>query len=296
MTFEDLPPYPEAREITLKDKSDFNEVFQTLQPQISEYTFTNLYTWRRNKCVLISGVDEIPLILQESGGVRYMMPPLSKISLKDFIKIVGGRGEILPFFGILKDQTDEVAEMGFTVTIDRDNWDYVYLVEDLIKLRGSNYRVKRQNINQCLSQHTCEYVEITESLLDDCLQFYERWCKYRKCEDDQGLEAEGDAIRETLTHFNELHLFGAAIYVDGSFEAFTIGEQLNNETSIIHFEKATPMIRGLYQLINNWFCKNRLKDFTYVNREQDLGISGLRRAKMEYYPHHFVEKYTVTPT
>jgi hypothetical protein len=91
-----------------------------------------------------------------------------------------------------------------------------------------------------------------------------------------------------------LNVFGGAIYVDGCLEAFALGEKLNENTAVVHFEKANPEIRGLYQLINQWFCKNVLQGFTYVNREQDLGSEGLRRAKISYRPHHMVEKFFAT--
>lgn len=101
----------------------------------------------------------------------------------------------------------------------------------------------------------------------------------KSCHEDPGLKDEGEAIRVILENYEVLPLLGVIIYVDGSLEAFTIGEQLNRDTAVIHIEKANPNIKGLYQLINNWFCKNHLKEFKWVNREQDLGIPGLRRAR-----------------
>lgn len=151
--------------------------------------------------------------------------------------------------------------MGFKVSPDRDNWDYVYSVRDLIELRGSKFRTKRQNICRCLSEHTCEYVQIGGSIRGECLEFYERWCQHRRCDEEVELKDEGEAIREVLKNYVVLPVYGAAIYVDGFLEAFTIGEQLNDDTAVIHFEKANPEVKGLYQLINNWFCKNHLKGF-----------------------------------
>ena len=91
-----------------------------------------------------------------------------------------------------------------------------------------------------------------------------------------------------------LPLIGCAIIIDGGIEAFSIGERLNQETANIHFEKANSAIDGLYQLVNQWFCQRELMDYKYVNREQDLGIPGLRKAKQSYHPSHMVNKYTVT--
>ncbi|MEM2122012.1 MAG: phosphatidylglycerol lysyltransferase domain-containing protein [Candidatus Bathyarchaeia archaeon] len=129
----------------------------------------------------------------------------------------------------------------------------------------------------------------------ECWEFYERWCSIRSCHEDLELKNEGEAIKEILNSYGALPLYGAVIYVDGSLEAFTIGELLNKDTAVIHIEKANPNIRGLYQPINNRFCKNHIEEFKWVNREQDLGITGLRKAKMDYNPHHFVEKYKAHP-
>ncbi len=296
MPLKDLPEYPVAREIRLSDKEGFAELLQTMQPQISEYTFTNLYAWRGSRMCLLSSIGGAPIILREYGELRHLMSPPVKEGINELIELLREIGETPPIYGVLKEEAEALAELGFEVRPDRDNWDYVYSVTDLIELKGSKFRGKRQNIHKCLSEHNCEYVEIDGSITAECRKFYDRWCRNRECWEDIELEAEVETIKETLKHYDELPVFGAAIYVDGSLEAFTIGERLNVETAVVHFEKADPTVRGLYQLLNNWFCTNRLKEFRWVNREQDLGIPGLRRAKMDYNPHHFIEKYTVNPT
>jgi len=294
MTLDDLPEYPMAREISLRDKGALTELLARFQPQISEYTFTNLYALRGSKRCLLSSIKGEPLILREDGGVRHLMPPIT-MGITDALEGIREKGVLPPIYGILEDDGEALAAMGFKVTPDRDNWDYVYSVEELIELKGSKFRGKRQNIYKCISEHDCEYAKIDESNTGECLEFYERWCRMKSCHEDPGLKDEGEAIRVILENYEVLPLLGAIIYVDGSLEAFTIGEQLNRDTAVIHIEKANPNIKGLYQLINNWFCKNHLKEFKWVNREQDLGIPGLRRAKMDYNPHHFIEKYTAHP-
>jgi hypothetical protein len=108
-----------------------------------------------------------------------------------------------------------------------------------------------------------------------------------------GLEAENTAIRTAFENYHYLGVTGGVVYVDDKLEAFTLAEKLNRDTAVIHFEKANPEIEGLYQVINQWFCKEALSNFKFVNREQDLGIPGLRKAKGSYYPHHMVEKCIV---
>jgi hypothetical protein len=117
-----------------------------------------------------------------------------------------------------------------------------------------------------------------------------------RCEDDLDLLSEDEAIREILTQYDALHVQGAVILIEGRVGAFTAGERLSNDTVVIHIEKADPDISGLYPLINQQFCKNMRDDVIYINREQDLGIDGLRKAKLSYNPDHFVEKYCIRMT
>ncbi len=292
-----VPNFPDTREIRLSDKIWLTSIFNTFQPQISEYTFTNLFVWRRSKHCLLSKVKDTPIIIRETkDNVQYFLPPLIKKNLQDFMKALLQIGGSYPLHGLLKEEAYALRDIGFSIESDRDNWDYIYHIQNLIDLKGSKYKSKRQNINKCLSEHTCDYAEIDASMIPDCIQFYDRWCKYRDCVEDTELTAESDAIREVFTHYDDLAVFGAVIYVDDYLESFTIGEQLNTETAVVHFEKANPRIKGLYQLLNNWFCKYRLTEFKWVNREQDLGIPGLRRAKMDYDPDHFIEKYLASMT
>ncbi|MEM4246561.1 MAG: phosphatidylglycerol lysyltransferase domain-containing protein [Candidatus Bathyarchaeia archaeon] len=291
----ELPEYPDAREIRLEDRDGLAALLLQSQPQISEYTFTNLYAWRKSKRVLLSKVDDAPIILRELDGRMHLMPALTALSISGVIGKLSMLGGPPPVYGLLKTEAELLKEYGYTVQPDRENWDYVYLTRDLIELSGAKFRAKRQNINRCLSEHRCEYVPIDGPVIGECTAFLDRWCRMRHCEEDFELEAEIAAIKETLIHYLDLPVFGAAIRVDGSVEAFAIGERLNNDTAVVHFEKANSEIRGLYQVVNNWFCSNRLREFTWVNREQDLGIPGLQRAKMEYNPHHFIEKYIATP-
>jgi hypothetical protein len=99
------------------------------------------------------------------------------------------------------------------------------------------------------------------------------------------------AVKTALDNYESLGVVGGTVYVEGKLEAFTLAERLNQDTAVIHFEKANPEIEGLYQVINQWFCQKELGNFKFVNREQDLGIMGLRKAKQSYHPHHMVEKH-----
>jgi hypothetical protein len=122
----------------------------------------------------------------------------------------------------------------------------------------------------------------------------ETWCQLKNCQEDPSLLMEDYAIHQALTYFEDLNFRGGAILIDNKVEAFALGEQLNKDTAVIHIEKANPDILGLYAAINQLFCLKTWSHMKYINREQDLGVEGLRKAKESYHPHHMVNKYILT--
>jgi len=292
-----IPTFPRFRPIELEDRALLLEHLEAFQPQISEYTFTNLYVWRKSDQTLLSRRGNVLLVkaLKCPDEREVLLPPIGSKDVPGTVSELArevGKGEKFPaVYGVSKDQAEALVKIGFSAKLDRDNSDYVYLVKDLIELPGTRFHSKRQAIKRCLSEHRCEYVPITPDTVELCLQLQEKWCNLVNCNESQGLREEDQAIKETFLHYNDLNVFGAAVSVDGGIQAFTVGEKLNNDTAVIHFEKANPKIRGLYQLINQWFCKNALAGYTYVNREQDLGEPGIRQAKEGYHPQRMIEKY-----
>ncbi|MFH1060966.1 MAG: phosphatidylglycerol lysyltransferase domain-containing protein, partial [Pseudomonadota bacterium] len=178
---------------------------------------------------------------------------------------------------------------------DRDQSDYVYASEDLIKLAGNRFHRKKNHLNRFLKTQPHEYRPLDEGLVAAVLDMQQAWCALRECHQDPGLSAEDRAIYEALTNFGRLDYVGGAILVEGRVEAFSLGEPLNPDTAVIHIEKANPELPGIYAAINQRFVAEAWSGMTYINREQDLGLEGLRQAKESYNPHHLVDKYELTP-
>ena len=220
-------------------------------------------------------------------------PPVGKITIPEVFSTF--QNKIIGAVRIPDKVTEELPSSSFLVNADRDNADYVYRTDDLAQLAGRRYAKKRNHIKQCLSSYTCEYVPITSKLIAECEIMQENWCHHRECGRNPGLCNEANAIAETFAHFEEFELLGGAIRVNGEIQAFAIGEELHPGTAVWHFEKAMAHIPGLGQLINQWFSKYGLAGYTYVNREQDLGIPGMRQAKESYYPDHMVQKSCISP-
>jgi len=292
----DIPEFPEFQKLTFEHKAFLDSLFKKMQPQISELTFTNLYVWNEAEPVQLSRLNKIVLLQRRriSDGKNILFPPFAiepiLTVLEDLRNLAMENRTDIMLYGMDSNQVGELI-VKYQVWPDRNNWDYVYLSSDLVDLPGDRYHSKRNFITRCLTDHTCKYAKLDSSVANDCLQLQTEWCNLRQCGSVPGLEAENRAIKTVFEKYSQLNVFGGAVYVDDQVEAFTLAERLNNDTAVIHFEKANPKIVGLYQLVNQWFCQNTLRSFTYVNREQDLGIPGLRKAKLSYHPHHMVEKY-----
>ena len=287
---------PILEKIKLSHKPLFREFLSIFPPDISEHTFANLYAWHSSKPIQIVQTTNALIVAIDRGDYMTILgPPLGPVSLGNAAAILcETAGKPVAAFERIPEQYAKVAkDQGLTVVEDRNNFDYVYRRKDLAELDGRRFHAKRNLIAQCLNDYDCKYEEISAANLSEVIEMMGRWCKNHECGKDKGLCSENLAIGELLNNFGELGAFGAAIRISGKVEAFTIGEGLNSSTAVVHFEKAMGQFKGLYQLINQQFCKNHLANFEYVNREQDLGLDGLRKSKTSYFPDYYVKKYLI---
>ena len=293
----DIPQFPEGREITLADKPMFDGIFRSWQPEISAYTFTNIYAWRRPYKTRISMFEDLLLVCHHADGKRSLLEPLGDgdkaKAVQQCLRISSGTPTV--FKGISARLARELESNGaLYVEYDRDNADYLYKSDDLINLAGRKYDAKRNFISRFKQKYAYEYVELTADNVDACHNFAQQWCEERDCDSSEGLSRERCAVYEMLSHIGPLGIRGGAIHIDGRTVAFSLGEAMNDETMVIHVEKGDTSLDGVYQLINNEFCIHEAQDFEYVNREQDLGIHGLRKAKKSYQPVKMVENFKVS--
>lgn len=161
-------------------------------------------------------------------------------------------------------------------------------------MAGRKYHSKKNYLNRFSQAYSFQYVPLQNDTIQWCLDMTVTWCEGRRCEEDMNLMDEWEAVREALIHYSDLQVQGDVILINDRVEAFSIGELLNEQTAVIHVEKANPEIRGFYAVINQQFCEKNWSQVSYINREQDLGEPGLRKAKLSYYPHHLEEKFRVS--
>lgn len=291
-------------EITLESKTEFDHYIGQHQVQISELTFTNFFSWRyfyRFRYAIIAGL--LCVISVPCRGEHFAMMPIGNVNEENFAEAFSKIRRYFieegwrPIFRKIPAQKLEFfrdkAASEEAIVFDRDNSDYLYNTSDLIELRGKRYDGKRNHINRFKKRHTYEYVPLECSLISECSRIMQEWCEEKDCTCQNGEYCERKANLELLRNFKTLGCKGALIKVDGVFEAFTVGEMLNEDTAVIHIEKAKNSIDGLYTLINQQFAQREWSETTYINREQDLGLEGMRRSKLSYHPVRLIEKYTV---
>ncbi|MFO8008626.1 MAG: phosphatidylglycerol lysyltransferase domain-containing protein [Candidatus Brocadiia bacterium] len=283
---------PDWKPLELEDRDAVTQRLRRHPPRISEHTFTNLWVWGERRAVSWAMVgDSLVFRQQQDGECSVLGPPRGPDSAADLLGELAADG-LHCFERIPTETADALREQGLTVQEDRDNADYVYRRRDLVELPGREYHRQKNLVNQCLSSYECSYCAVTADLTGELWDMQERWCEERNCDKREGLCAERLAIRRALDHFAELELTGGVVRIQGAVQAYALGERLSPDTAAVHFEKAMTRFNGLYQVINRWFAEHGLEEFEFINREQDLGIPGLRKAKESYHPHHMVDKHT----
>ncbi len=297
----DVPILPQMRPLTLDDCDWLRGLFWDLQPQQSEFTFTNLFMWRDAYALRLCRLDDAVLVFswRPDPEDSFLFPPIGAGATAETVRrglaVLAEAGHAARLERVTRQDLDRLglAETEFAVEPRREQWDYVYRVQDLIGLSGNRYHDKRNHIEQFRRVYQFTYRPLTAELVPQCQELQDRWCDEKHCDLQATLRAEGRAVKEVLSNFELLCLKGGCIEVNGRVEAFTLGEMLNVETVVIHAEKANADFHGLYQVINQQFLEHEWASVPFVNREQDLGVPGLRRSKESYNPHHMVEKYEV---
>lgn len=177
---------------------------------------------------------------------------------------------------------------------ERDAFDYIYCQEDLATLSGKKYHSKRNHISAFSKQYNWKFEKITKENIPDILECAEEWYRQNSERFDKYMQCEKNGIKLILENMDLLDVKGGAIYIDGKVVAFTLGSPINRDVFDIHIEKALPDYATAYTVINNEFAKT-LTEYKYINREDDLGLEGLRKAKLSYKPNILLKKYSAVP-
>ena len=282
----------EFRQPEIGDADRLKEVLDEAQPVSCEYSVGNLLGWSRYYCAGIAEVEGC-LVTKISNKNLYGFPQGRnwKAALE---KIKKEEGKI-SFYGLISaecSKLNSVFDREYDFRPSRDSYDYVYRREELARLSGRKYHSKRNHVSYFDKNFDWSYEEITPESLGECIKLNEEWFEKRKDASDAGIETERMVLDFAFNNYKKLNFRGGLLKADGQTVAFTFGERLNDSTFVTHFEKADASVRGAYPMINMLFAQRSLSDFELINREDDAGSEGLRKAKLSYHPEFMVEKFT----
>jgi hypothetical protein len=292
-----IPKFPDFVPISYELRTEMHLQLPMTADGVSEYTFANLYLFRRRYDYHISKVADKTFVI---SGTQ---PPKDDAPAKKFFMTpaaIPGKGILDDLFNthdywkgisdsLLTCGRDRMEdEWGIQFTEDRDNFDYLYLRTDLAELPGKKYHKKRNLVNAFHATYSSwEEKPLTPDLVPDALKILDRW------REEKGFDGDYIAATEALENFEGLYQKGTVYYVEGKPAAWCLGESLARGSMFaVHFEKALEEFKGIYQFVNQAFAASLPQYYTHVNREQDLGDEGLRQAKMTYRPCGFVRKFT----
>ena len=299
----------ELNDITLDKKELIDGFLKRRKSRNSEFSFSYLYMWRKSYDMKYAITDDMLCILpKHTGGPRSASFPIgfenpdgTSRSIKKFVETLleyfKESGEE-PLIHLYDESTMELLVKEFPdtfiITEDRNNFDYVYRVDELTKLSGKKFHSKKNHINKFKKMYPdWEYCRLSPENNGECMALFDEW------QTDKGWEAESigeerEALCEFLNNRDTLGYIGGGIRIGGRLVAFSFGEALGTDTAVIHFEHVDPNCEGAFAIINQQFLEHEWQNYTYVNREEDMGIPGMRKAKESYHPAFMIKKYVAT--
>ena len=284
--------------VKFEDKDIFNHWFEKYPQNHSDYLFSTIISWIDYAKYHYTIYKDTLIIFTMIDGIIRIRPPIGKINkplFDEIINIAKSTDAKYPI-GAINKQTKKWIMNNYKmlkILPHREYFDYVYLASDLADLIGTRYSKIRNRLNKFKRKYDYEIEIISNDNINAVKDFLHRWCIWKDCESDLLLEHEKNAVMFSMDHFFELGLNGLVIKINDKIEAMSAYEKLNKNTAVVHYEKASPDYDEIYKAINNETAKIISKKFYFINRESDMGLSGLRKAKKSYKPHHMVELYHI---
>lgn len=278
-----------------EDKEYVEKVIAEHKPLGCDFSFAQLWQWAEVYNTQICRFGEDGLIVRVGKGEKtYLCPMRGEKLIKAAEALIGEEKELV-LVSVEEDQKDLLLQSFpevFSFEENRDHFDYIYNSADLIGLSGKKYHAKRNHISRFLREYPdAVYEPICEGNIEACIETEMLWLG--QTENTPELAAESKVIIKTLRNIEKLGLVGGIIKVGKAPVAMSIGQSVSEELFVVHFEKALKDYPGAYALINREFAKANCSGHKYINREEDLGKEGLRKAKLSYYPEILLKKYTL---
>jgi hypothetical protein len=290
LTLDDFHP------VTPGDRRMF-EVHYRRHPQVhSDNTFANMICWNHYahyRFAKKSGNIVLSSTIEEKTKFRPPIGPRNGNLLSDLIQLCVKEGDDTPLVLIDSDAKDWLNEEFPDLPLypDRNYFEYVYLASDLAALSGRNYLGIRRQLNKFRKNCKPLVEEINRENTGEVTEFLAEWCEWKNCNGQPFLFHEKEAIMTAIEFLETIGLAGLLLRVVGKIGAISLFESLNSETLVVHFEKGLPDCEGIYKAINAETAARAQERFRFINRESDMGVPGLREAKLRYHPHHMIEVF-----
>jgi hypothetical protein len=284
-----LPRYPEFKPVGLEDQAVFEDYLGRDPSEVCELNFANIFIWKDSEhpsWTLLNG--GLCVLVEPEFEESYGLPPIGGERVPETIATLLGHA---PRLSRVSQVFVERHGAGLRAEEDPGNFDYVYLRQELAELKGKKFDGKRNRIRKFESTFAHEYHALTQPDVPGCVRLLEDW--FEEKNGDVCIRAEKKAILQALASFTRLGLKGGVVKVGGRVEAFTVGGRLTADMAVIPIEIANPGLVGLAQWINREFVCREWGDYALLNREQDMAIEGLRKAKLSYQPVRLVKKYNL---
>lgn len=290
-------PLQPFRPISLDDRLRYEAFFNRCPQKASDYSFVNLWGWRTIYGLSLAWDESLVWIRQETPQPM-LWAPIGDWNAIDWANRDVLHPELLEHALIrVPERLVDIWSRHFgermQVTESREHWDYVYAAQDLRELQGNKYHKKKNLLYQFINAYDFRFEPMIDTWVEEALEFQDAWCTWKSCEESLSLSGENAVITDILQNWNALgNLIGGVLRIDEEPVAYTIAEAIDADTVVVHVEKGQPKYKGIYQAVNWLFVSSLPKSILWINREQDLGDEGLRKAKRSYHPTHFVKKYT----
>ncbi|MCH5267283.1 MAG: DUF2156 domain-containing protein [Lachnospiraceae bacterium] len=283
--------------ITLEDRAMMTKKYEEDPQRICEHCFANNYLWQNIYPAEVAEFDRCISVRFWDGADLYYDFPVGlgdKRRAMDRIISWTDRQETLRLYGLVQQEVDLIEQWYpgyFHITEDRNYFDYIYETKRLTTLSGKKLHGKRNHIHRFKENPDWRYESLSAHNWRACMEMNRLWKRKRSDKWDDGMEEEFQVVNHALQNFEALGMVGGVLWLGDQIVAFTMGEPLGGDTFAVHFEKAFPEVQGAYPMINQQFVEHECQSYRYINREDDAGSEGLRRAKMSYGPDILLKKY-----
>ena len=282
--------------VTVADKPLFEYYMLSSEEQNCDLNFANIFCWSNTYHSEVAEAEGFLVIRFESGGAKSYMQPVGNGDRRVILELLRqdafAMRTPLRLYGLSREWRDFLEEhypSEFAFDVPPALYDYIYRTEDLARLQGRKYQPKRNHLNRFIAQNDWRVEPLSHKNINDCLALNDKWLSMREVGESE--LAEQQALRCALDNIDILHLRGLVLYANGVPIAFSYGTPITNKTFCTHIEKYDAEVEGAATMINRLMAQSLEEEFEFINREDDLGLEGLRFAKMSYHPSLLLEKH-----